>query len=71
MSDKIVVHADVYGEKFEIDTEVCEGVYLRISERDDEFKDYGQPCVELNVKQVKAIRKQLKQWLIENGHKDA
>ena len=73
VSNKIVIHTDIYGDRIEIDTEVCEeGVYMRISERNVDFCEYTTPCVKLNVKQVKAkaIRKQLKQWLIENGHKE-
>lgn len=71
MSSVIVIHTDSYGDRIEIDTEVCECVFMSISERNVDFCEDTTPCVKLNVKQVKAIRKQLKQWLIENGHKNA
>lgn len=69
MSGKCVVFNDV-DVKAEIDTGFNHGVFIRVIELDEPFDDNVTPTIQLDAKQVKAVRKQLKQWLIENGHKE-
>lgn len=54
-------------DKVEVDTSDPMDVFITTASGGAELKD-SVPIM-LGVGQVKAIRRQLKQWLIDNGHK--